>query len=98
MKATKWQVAVGLAALVFLGFCALAYSQVGWQGFDKVLAQPWGFVTLLDVGLGAVCMSAVIFAQEKDWRHAAAWSVPIFLLGHVVSAAWVVARFLPSKN
>lgn len=95
MKPSKGQIIVALAALVFLVFCVLAYGQVGLSGFDRVLAEPWGLVTLLDVMLGAVCMSAVIFAQEKDKRIAAAWALPIFLLGHVVSAAWVVIRFLP---
>ena len=98
MRATKGQIIVGLAGLVFLLFCVLAYGQVGLSGFDKVLAEPWGLVTLLDVSLGAVCMSAVILSQETDRRVGLAWALPIFVLGHVVSAAWVVARYLPSKT
>lgn len=98
MQATKGQIVLSLAAVVFLLFCGLAYSQVGGSGFDIVLAQPWGLVTLLDVFLGALCVSAVIFSVETDKRVALAWSVPIFVLGHVVSAAWLVVRFLPKKN
>ena len=93
-----WQIAIAFAGLVFLGFCALAYGQVGWRGFDQVLAQPWGLVTLLDVMLGAACMSAVIMAHERNTRTALMWALPIFVLGHVVSVAWVVVRFLPSKR
>ena len=88
---------VGLAALGFMGLCALAYADIGWQGFDRVLAEPWGLVTLADVMVGAVCISVVIFYSEDDWRVALAWSVPIFILGHVVSCAWVASRFLRSK-
>ena len=88
---------VGLVALGFVGLCALAYSHIGWQGFDRVLAEPWGLVTLADVMVGAVCMSVVIFFSEDDWRVALAWSAPIFILGHVVSCAWVVSRFLRAK-
>lgn len=91
------QIVVGVAALLFLGLCALAYANVGGSGFDKVLAQPWGLVTLADVMLGGICMAAVIFSQETDKRVAAAWALPIFVLGHVVSAAWVIVRFLPKK-
>ena len=63
--------------------------------FDNVLAEPWGLVTLADVMLGGVCMGAVIFAHEKQKRVALMWTLPIFLLGHVVSVAWLLLRFLP---
>ena len=63
---------VSLAAIGFLVMCGYAYLQVGLTGFDNVLAEPWGLVTLLDVSLGAVCMSAVIFHYEKQWPVAAA--------------------------
>ena len=88
---------VGLVALGFVGLCALAYADIGWQGFDRVLAEPWGLVTLADVMVGAVCISVVIFFSEDDWRVALVWSAPIFILGHVVSCAWVLSRFLRSK-
>ena len=88
---------VGLLALAFVGLCALAYDSIGWQGFDRVLAEPWGLVTLADVMVGAVYMSVVIFFSEDDWRVALAWGAPIFILGHVVSCAWVVSRFLRAK-
>jgi hypothetical protein len=92
------RIIVSLAALAFVAKCISAYSQVGFTGFDAVLAQPWGMVTLWDVFLGGLCMSAIIFTQEKDWRLGVLWSVSIFALGHVVSAAWVVFRFLPQAT
>lgn len=97
MPKQKMSYIVGIAGLVFVALCALAYGSVGWSGFDRVLAQPWGLVTLADVMLGGVCMGAVIFASEPDKRIAAAWTVPIFLLGHVVSVMWLVSRFLPKQ-
>jgi hypothetical protein len=48
--------------------------------------------------VGAVCMSVIIFFSEDDWRVALAWGAPIFILGHVVSCAWVVSRFLRAKQ
>jgi hypothetical protein len=88
---------VGAAGAIFVLLCFLAYRQSGLSGFDKVLAEPWGLVTLMDVMLGGVCMGAVIFSQESDKRIAAAWTLPIFLFGHVVSVAWLLVRFLPKK-
>ena len=89
---------VGFVGLGFVGLCALAYANMGWQGFDRVLAEPWGLVTLADVMVGAVCMNAVIFFSEDDWRVALAWGAPIFILGHVVSCVWIVLRFLRAKQ
>ncbi|CAI8223536.1 MAG: Uncharacterised protein [Alphaproteobacteria bacterium] len=89
---------VALAGLLFLALCWHAYRNVGGSGFDNVLAEPWGLVALADVMLGGICMGAVIFAHEKQKRVALMWSVPIFVLGHVVSVAWVLVRFLPQKG
>ncbi len=88
---------VGAAGAFFLLLCFWAYGATGLAGFDNVLAEPWGMVTLMDVMLGGVCMGAVIFAQENDKRVALAWTLAIFPLGHVVSVAWLLLRFLPKK-
>lgn len=91
----RLQIALGLAGLAFIGLCVLAYARVGLTGFDRVIAEPWGLVTLMDVMLGGVAVSAVIFLTEKNWRVALAWSAPIFLLGHIVSIVWLVVRMIP---
>jgi len=62
----KLKIIVGFALSIFLVACVLAYLAVGWSGFDKVLAEPWGLVTILDLVLGVVCMTAVIFTVESD--------------------------------
>jgi hypothetical protein len=89
---------VALAGILFLTLCFTAYQSVGGSGFDNVLAEPWGLVTLADVMLGGVCMGSVIFAHEKQKRVAVMWTAPIFVLGHVVSVVWLLVRFLPSKG
>ena len=89
---------LALAGILFLILCFTAYQSVGGSGFDNVLAEPWGVVTLGDVMLGGVCMGAVIFTHEKQKRVAAMWTLPIFVLGHVVSVVWLLVRFLPSKG
>ncbi|GIR10240.1 MAG: hypothetical protein CM15mP21_5020 [Hyphomicrobiales bacterium] len=60
---------------------------IGGQGFDRVLAEPWGLVTLADVMVGAVYECGHIFSED-DWRVALAWGAPIFILGPVVSCAF----------
>ena len=91
-------VAVGLAGLLFLLLCITASQRVGGSGFDNVLAEPWGLVTLAAVMVGGICMGAVILSHEKQKRGAALWALPIFVLGHVVSVVWLLVRFLPSQR
>ena len=43
----------------------MAYADIAAR-IDRVLAEPWGLVTLADVMVGAVCMSVVIFFSEDD--------------------------------
>lgn len=97
-KKSALRAIVALAGIVFLILCINAYRAVGGSGFDNVLAEPWGLVTLADVMLGGICMGAVIISQEKRLAVALAWTLPIFLLGHVVSVAWVLLRYLPRNN
>ena len=97
MKTTISKTMIALAGLLFLALCWNAYRSVGGSGFDNVLAEPWGLVTLADVMLGGMCMGVVIFAHEKQKRIALIWTLPIFLLGHVVSVAWLLMRFLPQR-
>jgi len=94
-KTTISKIIISLAGILFLILCWNAYRSVGGSGFDSVLAEPWGLVTLADVMLGGVCMGAVIFVHEKQKRVAIMWTLPIFLLGHLVSVAWLLLRFLP---
>ena len=68
MKTTISKTIIALAGLLFLALCWNAYRSVGGSGFDNVLAEPWGLVTLADVMLGGMCMGVVIFAHEKQKR------------------------------
>ena len=88
----KLKIIVGFSLSIFLVACVLAYLSVGWSGFDKVLAEPWGLVTIIDLVLGVVCMTAVIFAVESDWKKATMWSVPIYFFGNIVTAVWILTR------
>jgi hypothetical protein len=86
------------AIIIFLSACWLAYQAVGWTGFDRVLAESWGLVTLLDVVLGGVVMSIVIFLSEDKPSRAGLWTVGIFLFGHTLSALWLLHYIFRSQR
>ena len=88
----KLKLIVGFALSVFLVACVMAYLAVGLSGFDNVLAEPWGLVTILDLVLGVVCMTAVICTVETICKEAAMWYVPFYFLGIIVTAVWLLTR------
>ena len=85
----------GFAGLLFIASFIGAYQAVGWGGFDAVLAEPWGLVTIADFMLGGVCFALIIFTLESDWRVALIWSLPLFVLSNLVTVVWIIFRFHP---
>jgi hypothetical protein len=63
-----------------------------WEGVDVVTSSPWGQVTLIDLYLGFALVAALIFVFEKSLITALFWIVPIFFLGNVWAALWMIIR------
>ncbi|MDQ0315300.1 hypothetical protein [Amorphus orientalis] len=74
---------------------------VGWamtqapllESFGRVIADPWGLVALADLYLGFVLLSVVIALTERSRILAVILIVALFLLGNIVGALWVAARW-----
>lgn len=77
-------------------------------GLHKLLADPWGVVTLLDLGIGLLFVAAWIAVMEPSPARAAVWIVALFVLGNVVTLVFLLWRtrqaeqvrelFLPSRH
>ncbi len=88
--------------LIFLLAAAAFVAAIIWaMGADgrglgavlaEMLAKPWSVVTLADLYLGFLIAAAVIFLFEKNKLIAAVWALPIFVLGNVWTAIWLVVR------
>lgn len=91
-----------LAAIVL----ATAHGSV-WEGLSRLLADPWGLVTLLDLGVGLLFVAVWMAVIESRTWVAAAWIVALMVLGNVVTLAFLLCRtrsartfsdlFLPSR-
>ena len=62
------------------------------DSFGRITADPWGLVTLADLYLGFLILSVVIWLCEPDWRVALLWIVPIYFLGNIVTALWLMVK------
>lgn len=91
------------AAIGILGFALLglvlwaAFAKADLHGsffeqFAVVTTLPWGVTALADLYIGFVFFAVIVFLTERSWMVAALWAAPIFLLGNVWSALWLVIR------
>lgn len=84
---------VAIAAALFIAAIIWAFGErpIG-ESFAEISADPWGIVTLIDLYLGFALFAIVIALTERRPLPAAAWIVPLFVLGNAVAAAWLIFR------
>ena len=63
-----------------------------WEGLCHVAADPWGIVTLMDLGVGLVFVAVWITIVEPRPLWAAAWVIALLLLGNVVTLIFLIWR------
>ena len=85
------------AYYVFIGLFALAliemivfgfYSQPLIPFIADLFSSPWGIVTSLDLVLGLVLFSSIVYLNEDSKKNAIVWILGIFSLGNPVAAAY----------
>ena len=79
---------LGAAILLASVFWAASQASIG-ASFQAIVADPWGVVSLIDLYLGFVLISIVIWLFERSPIRALCWIVPIYVLGNTVSAVWL---------
>ena len=85
--------------------CAVLLATIAWATvqsgdlhgglFDQLgvmTTLPWGLTALIDLYAGFALLTIIIFLAEKSFLMAALWSAPMFLLGNVWAALWLVFR------
>jgi hypothetical protein len=73
---------------------------IGWaagqesirDGFRKMLDEPWGLVTLIDLYAGFFVIGAWIWVVEKRRVTAAVWLVLLFFLGNGATLLYLTIR------
>lgn len=90
--------AIGILGLAMLGlviWAAVSMTDLHGALLDQlavITTLPWGIAGLVDLYIGFVFFSVIVFLTERSWVVAALWSVPIFLIGNVWAAVWLVIR------
>jgi len=77
-------------------------------GLRHIVADPWGIVTLIDLGIGLLFIAVWLWLVEPVRWRAVVWIIALFLLGNMVTLAYLLCRtcqvqhwselFLPSRS
>ncbi|MEO0878587.1 MAG: hypothetical protein AAFY22_02640 [Pseudomonadota bacterium] len=87
--------------ILFLGAVALTAAIVWAVGADTrglvvvlaaMIGQPWTLVTLVDLYLGFFIAAVIIMAVERRVLIGAAWALPVFFIGNIWTAIWLIVR------
>lgn len=57
-----------------------------------MMSEPWTIVTLIDLYLGFFIAAIVIMITERRLFTGLAWALPVFFLGNIWTALWLVIR------
>jgi hypothetical protein len=82
----------GLALAASIYWAGFVMDSPLATGFAAVTAEPWGWVTLIDLYVGFILFAIIIALVEKKWWVAALWIAPLPFLGNIVAALWLVVR------
>ena len=69
-----------------------------WHSLRYMLADPWATVALLDLGVGLLFVAVWISMVEPRPVHAAVWIVALFVLGNMVTLAYLLWRTRSAKR
>jgi len=88
MKLAKVIALLGLAAMTGIILRAFIVGNFSAEG-DRLLAMPWGVVSLVDLYVGFTLFSGWIVYREKSWLARIVWVVLMMTLGNWTAALYV---------
>ena len=94
------RIAVGVLALALVAVIVWAVTQTGSPTdfryeIEALFEQPWGLVSIVDLYVGLAMIAMIMILTERSFIAGALWALPLFVLGNVWTAVWLLLR-LPS--
>lgn len=80
---------------------AIIYGMVSGDFVDSlqdIAGQPWGVVTLIDLGAGLLLAGAWIAWRERSISRAVPWWIGMALTGNLATGIYVVRAALESTS
>ncbi|RPH60836.1 MAG: DUF1475 domain-containing protein [Chloroflexi bacterium] len=97
MKIAKFIAILGIIAMTGIITYAFAQGDFAKEG-AKLVAMPWGIVSLVDLYTGFTLFSGWIIFREKSPVAAALWVVLMMGLGFFTGSLYVLIALFTSKG
>lgn len=88
MKLAKIISALGVLAMTAALFYGFIVGDFGTDG-AKLLQNPWGVVSMIDLYTGFILFSGWIVYREQSILHASVWVVLMMVLGFFTASLYV---------
>ena len=90
---------IGLYLLAFVALFAWALvNDPLAKGFIAALSEPWVWVVWMDFVFGCLLLSWIIYFIEGSAKTALMWAIPLFIVGNIVGAVYVLLNLEKIKS
>ena len=93
-KVVAWIGFLAMSAALIYGFTVGNFSEDG----GKILANPWGIVSMVDLYVGFILFSGWIIYREKSVLVAAIWVIFMMILGFFTGALYTLVVLYTSQG
>lgn len=86
---------------LFAMFLALMYGFISGDFFDdgsKILSNPWGIVSLVDLYVGFTIFSIWIYVREKNNLIKLLWIIAMMIFGFFTASIYLLKAAYQSKG
>ena len=97
MKAAKIIAWLGLLAMVAVLLNGFINGNLSEDG-ARLLANPWGIVSLVDLYVGFILFSMWIAFREKNTFTAVAWIVLMMIFGFLTASVYILVSLYSSNG
>jgi hypothetical protein len=97
MKAAQYIAGLGLIAMTGVLIYGFTVGDFGVDG-GKILQNPWGIVSLVDLYTGFILFSAWIVYREESTAMAIVWVVLMMVLGFFTASLYVLITLARSQG
>ena len=91
--------------ITWIGFIAMSAALLNgfingdfWADGSKLLANPWGIVSLVDLYVGFVLFSMWIVFREESPAAAVIWVILMMVFGFLTACIYTLIALYSSKN
>ena len=97
MKLGKFIALLGLIFMTLGLIYAFMYGDFFEDG-GKLLRNPWGIMSMIDLYVGFTLFSMWIFFREKNLLVKIIWIIAMMILGFFTGALYIIYAFYSSKD